>query len=252
MTGPAKVLLEKYLEVLNELRTKSFETLDPSSVPYGFVVWPDGSFAKTGVGGHVVTAKEHENGDHEALQKILARGGARIVFQGSEMQFEYVRITNSARRTCMDLAAFYRKEPREIAKELGIYKAMVDDYMVKSGIAKKDAERAKAKEADFNLILRTPEFQTALRTYSSLTPEQKQSIIRRTYLMLKVGSKTNLKEILTALSKTIKAPGPNMVQGAQNFVDIFKQISIKARAEDPDFFQQLAQTANELASSKKK
>lgn len=92
----------------------SFETL-PDTVPYGFTVSPTGKFVVVSTWGAHSKAAQHLGHDH--IDALVAAGGSRMYGGGRydknySISFSPSKLTNSAKKTSLDLAGWYGRELR--------------------------------------------------------------------------------------------------------------------------------------------
>ncbi len=89
-------------------QTHKFEDL-PENRPYGFMVYPDGTFGIAG------TSMSHDLlvGGAQNISKIIKLGGVRVVISGDELYLgEYIRgrVKPAAMKTARDLATWYNMD----------------------------------------------------------------------------------------------------------------------------------------------
>ena len=131
-----------YTNTLAEtFHTDSFSDL-PERPPYGFLVYPDGSFGIVDEwGGHEKLVKgkdrfEDENGD-DGVARTLRKGGIRIgktVDYGYHADYFPRTVTQKAKKTAKDLAALY-KTPIEFGGATWLKESLEEAYPVTFNLA---------------------------------------------------------------------------------------------------------------------
>ena len=113
MNKDFKMLAEAYERILIEQITK-FSKL-PDKMPYGFVVYPDGSIDEViGMYNHVDAVKER---GYKDLDAFLDKGGTHLVYDNEGDQIVYIGVSKrgatkstKALKTAKDIALWYNKE----------------------------------------------------------------------------------------------------------------------------------------------